>query len=63
MADRATGWRDMREATNLTLRELARRSGVNPGVISRIERGWPASPKDSARLLAVLDAAKKDAEE
>jgi len=60
MADRSTGWRDRREALGLSLREVARRSGVNPGVISRIERGWPASPADAAKLLRTLDAAEKE---
>lgn len=59
MADRQTQWRPRREALGLTLRELARRSGVNPGVISRIERGWPAGPEDARRLLVALEAAEE----
>lgn len=59
MAERSTSWRTRREGLGLTLREVARRSGVNPGVISRIERGWPASPADAAAILAVLDAAER----
>jgi transcriptional regulator with XRE-family HTH domain len=61
MADRQSTWRTRRERLGLTLREVARRSGVNPGVISRIERGWPAGPDDAAAILAVLDAAEKGA--
>jgi len=59
MADRQTPWRIRRERLGLTLREVARRSGINPGVISRIERGWPAGPDDAAALIAVLDAAER----
>ena len=58
--DRQTTWRTRRERLGLTLRELARRSGVNPGVISRIERGWPAGPEDAAKMLTVLDEAERE---
>ena len=56
MADRQTTWRARRAALGMPIRELARRSGVNRGTISRIERGWPAGPEDAALLLAVLEA-------
>ena len=62
MADRQTPWRVRRERLGLTLREVARRSGINPGVISRIERGWPAGPDDAAALIAVLEAAERNPE-
>ena len=62
MADRQTPWRTRRERLGLTLREVARRSGINPGVISRIERGWPAGPDDAAALIAVLEAAERNPE-
>ena len=62
MADRQTPWRVRRERLGLTLREVARRSDINPGVISRIERGWPAGPDDAAALIAVLEAAERNPE-
>ena len=62
MGDRQTSWRTRRERLGLTLREVARRSGINPGVISRIERGWPAGPDDAAALIAVLEAAERNPE-
>lgn len=50
-----SAWRDKRLAAGLSLRELSRRSGVNRGTISRIERGWPASPADAAALVRALE--------
>jgi len=32
-------YRAMREATGMSLRELARRTGINPGRLSIVERG------------------------
>ena len=46
--------RRMREATGLSLREVSRRSGINPGRLSIIERGVLATPDETRRLLAVL---------
>lgn len=43
-------WRPLRESLGLTLREVARRTGINPGRLSLIERGLPATP-DEARVL------------
>ncbi len=59
MTDRTRGWRNRRLDAGLSLRDLSRRSGVNRGTISRIERGWPASPEDAARLVSALEAAEK----
>ena len=62
MTERTKGWRNRRIEAGLSLRELSRRSGVNRGTISRIERGWPASPEDAARLVAALEGGEgKDA--
>lgn len=36
--------------------ELARRANINKGTLSRIERGWPATPSEAERLLAALAA-------
>jgi transcriptional regulator with XRE-family HTH domain len=54
-------WRDRRNAANLSLRRLAILSGINRGTISRIERGWPASPEQAAALVAALDLVEKGA--
>lgn len=52
-----TSWQARREAVGLSMSELARRSGVNKGNLSRIERGWPATPSEAERLLTALLAA------
>jgi transcriptional regulator with XRE-family HTH domain len=36
------------------LREVARRSGVNPGRLSIIERGVPPTIDEASRILAAL---------
>ena len=50
----ATPWRAMREATQISLRELARRSDINPGRLSLIERGIPATAEEAAILKRIL---------
>lgn len=47
--------RQRREAAGLSIRELADRSGINRGSISRIERGWPATDVEAAALLYALE--------
>jgi len=54
MTEQPNPWRAKRLSAGLSLRELARRADVNRGTISRIERGWPASPEQAARLVAAL---------
>jgi transcriptional regulator with XRE-family HTH domain len=49
-----TPLRQIRLAAGLTLREVARRSGVNPGRLSIIERGVPPSVEEAAAILAAL---------
>lgn len=56
-----SSWRKRRLAVGLSLRELSRRSKVNRGTISRIERGWPATASDAAALTKALDAAEGNA--
>ncbi len=60
MADRQSTWRTRRLDLGLSLREVSRRSGVNRGTLSRIERGWPAGPEDAARLVRVFEAAEQE---
>lgn len=47
-------WRQLRERRGLSIRELERRTGVNRGRLSMIERGLPASPDEAARIVAAL---------
>jgi transcriptional regulator with XRE-family HTH domain len=54
-----TTWRRRRVGAGLTLSELARRSGVNKGDLSRIERGWPASVDQALAIARVLEAAEQ----
>ena len=49
-----TPLRQIRLAAGLSLREVARRSGVNPGRLSIIERGVSPSPEEAAKILAAL---------
>ena len=49
-----TPLRQIRLAAGLTLREVARRSGVNPGRLSIIERGVPPTPDEATAILAAL---------
>ena len=44
----------MREATGLSQREIARRTGINSGRLSIIERGVPPTDEEAARLRHVL---------
>jgi len=47
-------WRTRRERSCLTLREVSRRSGINPGRLSIIERGVTPNADERARILAAL---------
>lgn len=48
--------RAIREARGLTLTEAARRAGIDPGHLSRVERGKAGLSLDAlARLARVLD--------
>ena len=50
----ATPIRQIRIAAGLSLREVARRSGINPGRLSVIERGVSPTDDEAARILAAL---------
>lgn len=47
-------YRALRLATNLSLRQLAERTGINPGRLSIIERGVPPTEEEARRILSVL---------
>ena len=49
-----TPLRQLRLAAGLTLSEVARRSGINKGRLSIIERGVPPTDAEAARILAAL---------
>ena len=53
-------WRARREATGLSMREVARRIGMNPGVLSMIEtkRMVPTASEAEAILRALREATK-----
>lgn len=47
-------WRQLRQQKGMSLRELERRTGINRGRLSVIERGLPASPAEAMTIVAVL---------
>jgi transcriptional regulator with XRE-family HTH domain len=47
-----TPLREYREAKNLTLREVARRADVDPGQLSRLERGMETPTIPTLRKIA-----------
>lgn len=54
---RSATWRDLREASGMSLRMVEERSGINRGEISKIERGRScATPDQARRLLATYEA-------
>jgi transcriptional regulator with XRE-family HTH domain len=46
--------RQVRLAAGLTIRELERRTGINRGRLSIIERGVPPTTEEASRILAAL---------
>lgn len=50
----SAGLREARIAQRLSLREAARRSGIDPGHLSRVERGQSALSVASLRRLATV---------
>jgi len=48
--------RERRLAAGATLREVSRRTEINPGRLSIIERGVPPSDDEAARIEAALVA-------
>jgi transcriptional regulator with XRE-family HTH domain len=55
-----TPWRAWRETLGLALREVSRRTGINSGRLSIIERGVAPTPDEAAKLRAVLIAATEE---
>ena len=51
-----TGLRALRKAARppLSLREVSRRTGINPGRLSILERGVTPTPDEAAAILAAL---------
>lgn len=47
-------WRQLRQQSGLSLRQLEQRTGINRGRLSVIERGLPASPDEAMAIVAVL---------
>lgn len=50
-------WKSLREAAGLTQREVSRRTGINSGRLSIIERGVPPNEAEARLLKDVLGAA------
>ena len=60
MTETRNPWRAWRETIpGLTLREVSRRTGINSGRLSIIERGVMPSDDEAAKLRAVLIAASE----
>jgi transcriptional regulator with XRE-family HTH domain len=51
----ATPWGRLRAERGWSLRQLAERTGINKGTLSRIERGFGPTPDHARRLLAAFD--------
>ena len=56
-----TPLRQIRLAAGLKLREVSRRTGINPGRLSIIERGVTPTEDEAARILAALTMQTPDA--
>ena len=53
-------WKALRDASGLSLREIARRTNINPGRLSTIERGLIPTEAEAATLRRVLVEAMND---
>ena len=49
-----TPLRQIRLAAGLSIKEVERRTGINRGRLSIIERGVPPTTEEAARILAAL---------
>ena len=49
-----SGMRSLRLAAGMSIRELERRTGINRGRLSIIERGVVPTDEEAARILAAL---------
>lgn len=47
-------YRRIRRSLGLSLREVSRRTGINPGRLSIIERGVEPTPAEAAAIESVL---------
>lgn len=54
MTQPQTPWKALREATGLSQREISRRTGINSGRLSIIERGVPPHDWEADILRKVL---------
>jgi hypothetical protein len=54
-----TPWGRLRGEKSWSLRQLEARTGINAGVLSRIERGFGPSPDQARKLLAAYDAPRE----
>jgi transcriptional regulator with XRE-family HTH domain len=52
-------WRALRETTGLSLREVGRRTGINSGRLSIIERGVTPTEDEARRIREVILAASE----
>lgn len=52
----AQPFRAMREAAGISLRELSRRTGINPGRLSIVERGVEPEPNEREAINRELGA-------
>lgn len=56
-----TPLRQIRKAAGLSLREVERRTGINRGRLSIIERGVTPTAEESAQILAALQTREEGA--
>ena len=53
-----SGMRSLRQAAGLSIRELERRTGINRGRLSIIERGVVPTDEEARAILAALTGGK-----
>jgi transcriptional regulator with XRE-family HTH domain len=56
-----TPLRQVRIAAGVSLNEVSRRTGINKGRLSIIERGVPPTEDEARRILAALQAKPEEA--
>jgi transcriptional regulator with XRE-family HTH domain len=54
-------FRDRRRAAGISLREVSRQTGINPGRLSVIERGVEPSAIELRQIVEVLERAESQA--
>jgi transcriptional regulator with XRE-family HTH domain len=50
----STGLRELRTQKGVSIRELERRTGINRGRLSQLERGIPPTPDELERYVLAL---------